>query len=140
MALNHVSIMGRLTSDIEVKSTPSGVSVTQFTLAVESDFKGADGNKQTYWIDCCAWRNTAEFLGKFMSKGRMIVVSGKLQTRTWQDKDGKNRKAVEVIADNVYFADSKQKESGNASGGFNTSSSFNTNEFEEVSEDFELPF
>ena len=134
MALNHVSIMGRIVNDIEVKSTPSGVSVTTFTLAVDSDFKGADGEKQTYWIDCVAWRQTAEFLGKYFGKGRMIAASGKLQTRTWQDKEGKNRKAVEVVADNVYFADSKQKENNGNSFG-----SFDTNGFEEISDD-DCPF
>ena len=105
--LNHITIMGRLTKDVELRRTPSGVAVASFTLAVDRDFKEKGGEKETDWIDCVAWRNTAEFMDKYFSKGRLAVVSGRLQIRSWQDKDGNKRKTAEVVAENVYFGDSK---------------------------------
>ena len=111
MALNHITLMGRLTKDVELRRTGSGVAVASFTLAVDRDF-GEKGNKETDFIDCVAWRNTAEFVNSYFSKGRMAVVSGRLQIRTWNDKDGNKRKNAEVIVDNVYFGDSKN-DSGN---------------------------
>ena len=104
--LNVVAIMGRLTADPEMKTTPNGVSVTSFTLAVDRDFK-KDGEKETDFIECVAWKNTAEFVDKFFSKGKMAVVSGRLQIRSWTDKDGNKRKTAEVVADNVYFGEAK---------------------------------
>lgn len=106
--LNSVTLMGRLTRDPELRMTQSGTPVAAFTLAVDRDFKGQDGQRETDFIDFVAWRNTAEFVSRYFSKGRMAVVNGRIQTRTWQDKDGKNRKAVEVVAENVYFGDSKK--------------------------------
>ena len=107
--LNHIVIMGRLTRDPDVRRTPSGVAVTSFTLAVDRDFGSRDGGeKATDFIDCVAWRNTADFVGKYFTKGRMAVVSGRLQLRDWTDKDGGKRRSAEVVADNVYFADSKK--------------------------------
>jgi single-strand DNA-binding protein len=107
--LNKVLIMGRLTRDPELKQTNSGVSVVSFSLAVERDFKDKQsGEKTTDFIDCVAWRGTADFVAKYFTKGRMAVVEGKIQVRDWMDKEGNKRKAVEVVADNVYFADSKK--------------------------------
>ena len=107
--LNHITIMGRLTRDPEMRSTQSGVSVASFTLAVDRDFSGRDGGeKQTDFIDCTAWRHTAEFVSKYFSKGRMAVVSGRLQIDNYTDNDGNKRKSAKVIADNIYFGDSKK--------------------------------
>ena len=105
--LNKVFIMGRLTRDPELRRTNSGTAVTSFTLAVDRDFKNADGTKETDFIDCVAWRSTAEFAAKYFTKGRMAIVEGRLQMRDWQDKDGNKRRNAEVIANNVYFGDSR---------------------------------
>jgi len=110
--LNHIVLMGRLTRDPEIRRTPNGVSVTSFTLAVDRDFGARDGEKQTDFIDIVAWRNTADFVGKYFAKGRMAVVSGRLQIRDWTDKDGGKRRSAEVVADNVYFGDSKKDREG----------------------------
>lgn len=117
--LNHIVLMGRLTADPELRRTGSGVAVASFTLAVDRDFTNKEsGTKETDFIDIVAWRSTAEFVSKYFAKGRMAVVSGRLQIRRWQDKDGNNRRSAEVVADNVYFGDSKRD---NADGGFNQS-------------------
>lgn len=109
--LNHIVIMGRLTKDPELRTTQSGVSVTSFTLAVDRDFKNKDsGEKSTDFIDVVAWRQTAEFVCKYFSKGRMAVAEGRLQIRDWKDRDGNNRRSAEIVADNVYFGDSKSRE------------------------------
>jgi len=110
--LNHITIMGRLTRDPEMRRTGSGVPVTSFTIACDRDFSGKGSEKETDFIDITAWRNTAEFVNSYFSKGRMVVVSGRLQIRSWTDKNGNSRKSAEVVADNVYFADSKKEESG----------------------------
>ena len=109
MALNHISIMGRLTADPELKTTPNGVDVTSFTIASDRDY-GTNGEKQADFFDVVAWRNTAKYITTYFTKGRMIIVAGRLQTRTWTDKDGNKRKAVEIVADNAYFGDSKKTE------------------------------
>ena len=119
--LNHITIMGRLTRDPELRRTGSGVAVASFTVAVDRDFGGRDGGeKETDFIDCVAWRQTGEFVSKYFTKGRMIVVSGRLQIRSWTDKDGNKRRTAEVVADNCYFGDSKRdSDSGSAySGGY----------------------
>lgn len=115
--LNHIVIMGRLTRDPELHTTNSGTSVANFTLAVDRDFSGKDdGKKETDFIDCVAWRHTADFVSKYFTKGRMAVVSGRLQVRKWQNNEGENRYSTEVIAENIYFGDSKKEaSSGNAS-------------------------
>lgn len=120
--LNHITIMGRFTRDPELRRTSSGVAVASFTLAVDRDFGGKDNEKETDFIDCVAWRQTGEFVSKYFTKGRMAVVSGRLQIRSWTDKDGNKRRTAEVVADNVYFADSKKEEFiGNTyGGGYNT--------------------
>ena len=110
--LNHIVIMGRLTRDPELRRTGSGTAVASFTVAVDRDFgKNENGEKETDFIDCVAWRSTAEFVSKYFTKGRMAVVSGRLQVRKWQNQEGENRYSTEVVADNVYFADSKKEES-----------------------------
>ena len=111
--LNHITIMGRLTKDPELRRTGSGVAVTSFTLAVDDDFKSKDGSKKTIFVDCVAWRNTAEFVHNYFSKGRMAVVSGRLDIREWTDKDGNKRRSAEVVADDVYFADSNKNTTQN---------------------------
>lgn len=137
--LNTISLMGRLTRDPELRRTPSGVAVTSFTLAVDRDFKGADGVKETDFIDCVAWKNTAEMVVKYMKKGRLAAVRGRLQLRDWTDKDGNKRRSAEVVADSVYFADSRP-DSGAfqpAAGGVDVSGP----DFREIDEDDgDLPF
>ena len=114
--LNHITIMGRLTRDPELRRTGSGVAVASFTVAVDRDFSGGDnGQKETDFIDCVAWRQTGEFVSKYFTKGRVIVVAGRLQIRSWTDKDGNKRRTAEVVADHCYFGDSK-REDGNQGG------------------------
>ena len=106
--LNHIVIMGRLTRDPELRRTGSGIAVANFSVAVDRDFAGKEsGEKETDFIDCVAWRQAGEFVSKYFTKGRMIVVSGRLQIRPWKDKDGNPRRTAEIVADNVYFGDSK---------------------------------
>jgi len=115
--LNHITIMGRLTRDPELRRTGSGVAVASFSVAVDRDFGGRDGGeKETDFIDCVAWRQTGEFVSKYFTKGRMIVVSGRLQIRSWTDKEGNKRRTAEVVADNCYFGDSKRSDSSGDSG------------------------
>lgn len=102
--LNHVIEQGRICNDIELRRTNSGTSVASFTIAVERDFSK---EKETDFFDVVCWKNTAEFVSKYFSKGRMIIVAGRLQTRSWTDKEGHKRKTVEIVADNCYFGDSK---------------------------------
>ena len=117
--LNHIVIMGRLTRDPELRRTGSGLPVASFSVAVDRDFgKNENGEKETDFIDCVAWRNTAEYVSKYFTKGRMIVVSGRLQIRSWTDKDGNKRRTAEVVADNCYFGDSKRDGEAPAAGGF----------------------
>ena len=119
--LNHITIMGRLTRDPELRRTGSGIAVASFTVAVDRDFGGRDGGeRETDFIDCVAWRQTGEFVSKYFTKGSMIVVSGRLQIRNWNDKDGNKRRSAEVVADNVYFGESKRSSEGNSSYGGNT--------------------
>ena len=118
--LNHITIMGRLTRDPELRRTGSGIAVASFTVAVDRDFGGRDGGeRETDFIDCVAWRQTGEFVSKYFTKGSMIVVSGRLQIRNWNDKDGNKRRSAEVVADNCYFGESKRSSEGNSSYGGN---------------------
>ena len=114
--LNKIILMGRLTRDPELRRTGSGTAVTSFSLAVDRDFKSQSGEKETDFIDVVAWRSTAEFVSKYFTKGRMAVVEGRLQIRDWTDKDGGKRRSAEVVADNVYFGESKRDSM--ASSGF----------------------
>ena len=112
--LNHITIMGRMTRDPEMRRTGSGVAVTSFCLAVDRDFAPKDGGeRETDFIDCNAWRSTAEFVSKHFQKGSMAIVTGRLQIRNYTDKDGNKRRAAEVVAENVYFGDSKKSSEGN---------------------------
>ena len=118
--LNHITLMGRIVRDIELRRTNSGKAVASFTVAVDRDFSQGD-QKETDFIDCVAWRQTGEFVSKYFTKGRMIVVSGRLQIRNWTDKEGNKRRSAEVVADNCYFGDSKREsDGGSASYGGNT--------------------
>ena len=127
--LNHIVIMGRLTRDPELRRTGTGVAVASFTVAVDRDFgKNENGEKETDFIDCVAWRQTGEFVSKYFTKGRMAVVSGRLQIRSWTDKDGNKRRTAEVVADNVYFGDSKKsRDDGEGSyGNYSRQDSYRT--------------
>lgn len=115
--LNSVCLMGRLTRDPELRRTSSGVAVASFSVAVERDLKPKEGERETDFFDVVAWRGTAEMISKYFGKGRMIVVVGRLQARTWTDKENNKRKAVEVIAESVYFGDSKKEEHNTNGGG-----------------------
>ena len=118
--LNRIIVMGRMTRDPELRRTNSGTAVASFSLAVDRDFKSQSGEKETDFVDIVAWRSTADFVSKFFTKGRMAVVEGRLQIRDWKDKDGNNRRSAEVVAEHVYFGDSKRSESDtpSASGDF----------------------
>ena len=116
--LNKIILMGRLTRDPELRRTGSGTAVTSFSLAVDRDFKSQSGEKETDFIDIVAWRSTAEFVSKYFTKGRMAVVEGRLQMRDWTDKDGNKRRSAEVVADNVYFGDSKRD--AESAGGYSS--------------------
>ncbi len=124
--LNHIVLMGRLTRDPELRRTGTGIAVASFSIAVDRDFGSKEtGEKETDFIDIVAWRNTAEFVSKYFTKGRMAVVSGRLQIRNWNDKDGNKRRSAEVVADNVSFGDSKRdSESG---GSYASGSSYGGN-------------
>ena len=150
--LNRIALMGRLTQNPELRHTQSGTAVASFTLAVDRDFKDKQsGEKATDFIPVVAWRQTGEFVSRYFTKGRMAVVEGRLQMRDWTDKDGNKRRAAEVVADNVYFGDSKRDaESGSyssgytgsygaATGGYNSAPARQDN-FSELSDDGELPF
>ena len=150
--LNHIVIMGRLTRDPELRYTQSQIPVASFTVAVDRDFGGRDGgDKQTDFIDCVAWRQTAEFVSKYFAKGSMAVVSGRLQIRDWTDREGGKRRSAEVVVDNIYFGDSKRRDgdSGDYRGNsYNSSNSgsystpaVSRGGFEELGDDDgELPF
>ena len=142
--LNHITIMGRLTRDPELRRTGSGVAVTSFTVAVDRDFGGnEDGKKETDFIDCVAWRQAGEFVSKYFAKGNMAVVSGRLQIRSWTDKEGNKRRVAEVVADNVYFGESKKNDSNGYAGGYNAPGydSQQTGNFDTIEdEDAQLPF
>ncbi len=158
--LNHIVLMGRLVRDPELRYTQSQVPVASFRIAVDRDFGGRDGSeRQADFIDCVAWRSTAEFVSKYFQKGRMIAVSGRLQMRDWTDRDNNKRTSAEVVCDNVYFGDSKRD--GESAGGYGQQNSYSSNSgsfggfdnrqaapapqvssspFEELEDDGDLPF
>lgn len=153
--LNKIFIMGRLTRDPELRRTQSGTAVTSFSLAVDRDFKSQSGEKETDFIDVVAWRATAEFVAKYFAKGRMAVVEGRLQMRDWTDRDGNKRRSAEVVADNIYFGDSRRDgaDRGEGFGGGYSAPAYGapsggysapvggTSDFAEIDEeDGELPF
>ena len=148
--LNVVALLGRLTADPELRQTPQGVSVTTFTLAVNRSYVKQGEQRQADFIDVVAWRGTAEFICKYFKKGQMMAVNGSIQTRSYQDKSGNNRKAFEILADNVYFADSKGT-SGAPSGDYTSRDAFtqpdpvsysagDENDFAVIDDDEDLPF
>lgn len=140
--LNRVEIMGRLTSDPELRATTSGTFVTSFSIATESDYKNPQGEKTTDFFDVIAWRNTAEFISKHFNKGRMIVVAGRLKTETWADTStGKKRKSTKIVAESVYFGDSK-RDDGSAPGATYSPASSVPQGFTDITgvEDDDLPF
>ena len=119
--LNHIVIMGRLTRDPELRRTGSGIAVASFSVAVERDIANKEsGERETDFIDCTAWRSTGEFVSKYFQKGSMIVVSGRLQVRSWTDKEGNKRRNAEIVADNVYFGSSRRDDA--SSGSYNNNS------------------
>lgn len=141
--LNKIFIMGRLTRDPELRRTQNGTAVAGFALAVDRDYKNADGTKETDFIEVVAWRSSAEFVSKYFAKGRMAVVEGRLQIRDWTDKDGNKRRNAEVVADNVYFGDSKKE--GDSSGGYKAAGKAvdvepDTGDFAEVEDEEDWPF
>lgn len=150
--LNKIFLMGRMTRDPELRHTASGAAVASFTLAVDRDFKNQDGEKEADFINCVAWKGTAEMLARYFTKGRMAIVEGRLQSRKYTDKDGNNRTAYEVVASCVYFADSKRDEdsAGRYSGdrysnpaqtpGYGASSSDSSAAYQDAEDDGELPF
>lgn len=137
--LNVICLMGRICGDPELRTTNSGVSVTSFTLAVERSYVKQGEQRQTDFIDVVAWRNTADFVCKYFRKGQLIAVQGSLQTRTYTDRDGHNRKAVEVLAENVHFAEGKKKEEASAEP-YGTAPGFGPEYTETPALDGDLPF
>lgn len=126
--LNHITIMGRLTRDPELRYTQSQTPVASFTLAVDRDYGSRDGGeKQTDFIDCVAWRSTAEFVSKYFQKGSMAVVSGRLQIRDWTDREGGKRRSAEVVVDNIYFGESRRRDSSEGSS-YDSRSSYSSYE------------
>lgn len=134
MSLNHIIIMGRLTKDVEIRYTQSQTPVASFTLACDRDYQQGGSERQTDFIDCVAWRQTAEFVSKYFAKGSMAIVSGRLQIRDWTDREGNKRKSAEIVADNIYFGESKRREDA-------PTADVSTTSFQELSnDDGELPF
>lgn len=148
--LNYIVIMGRLTRDPELRRTGTGIAVTSFSVAVDRDYAPKDGSeRETDFIDCVAWRSTGEFVSKYFSKGSMAVVSGRLQIRSWTDKDGNKRRSAEIVADNVYFGESKRSEQRSSGydapthsyGGYSTPSAATAADFPLLDgDDEQLPF
>ena len=147
--LNRIVIMGRLTRDPELRRTQNGTAVTSFSVAVDRDFKSRESGEQNAdFVNIVSWRNTAEFVSRYFTKGRMAVVTGRLQIRNWTDKEGNKRRSAEVVADNVYFGDSKRD--GQQSGGDYAPPAYGSpadsytapasGGFAEIEEDGELPF
>ena len=150
--LNNVTLMGRLTADPELKHTQSGIAVTRFTLAVDRNYSKSGTERQTDFIDIVAWRFTAEFVSKYFHKGQLVAVQGSIQTGSYQDRDVNKRRSFEVVADSVYFAESKRDNYTNADQ-LSTHNSYSDNsepapsytngdtgDFEEVPMDDDLPF
>ena len=148
--MNQIVIMGRMTRDPELRHTPNGVPVASFSLAVDRGYTSKDsGERQTDFIDVVAWRNSAEFVAKYFTKGQMAAVAGRLQIRDWTDKDGNKRRSAEVVADNIYFTESKKSREASYGQAADTKESFGgdytsqvvSSDFAELDmDDGELPF
>ena len=138
--MNKVVLVGRLTKDVELRTTPQGVSVCSFSIAVNRRFKNANGEYEADFINCVAWRQTAEFLSKYFSKGRMVGISGSIQTRSWE-KDGERRYATEVLAEEAYFVESKSGEGAPSRQSDDTDAGFSVDSgFMPIPADDDLPF
>ena len=138
--LNHIVIMGRLTRDPELRYTQSQTPVASFTLAVDRDFGGRDGGeRQTDFIDCVAWRQTADFVSKYFNKGSMAVVSGRLQIRDWTANDGSKRRSAEVVVDNMYFGESKRRDGGDSRDSYNDNGYNNRSNYNRPSTGYDAP-
>src|SRR5574344_966478 len=131
MSLNHIIIMGRLTKDPEIRYTQSQTPVASFTLACDRDYQQGGSERQTDFVSCIAWRQTAEFVSKYFTKGSMAVVSGRLQMRDWTDREGNKRRSAEIVADNIYFGESKRREDA-------PTADVSTTSFQELSGDDEI--
>lgn len=142
MALNRIDLMGRLVRDVELRQTNNGKPVASFTIAVDRDRKNQNGEKETDFFDIVAWNSTAEFASKYFVKGRMAIVSGRLQNREWTDKDGNKRRTAEIVADNLYFGDSKpnSESSGFATQEYSAPAQAAPGNFAVVDDNSELPF
>ena len=138
--LNVVALMGRLTADPELRTTPAGVSVTSFTIAVDRSFVKQGEERQADFINCAAWRGTADFVAKYFQKGSLIAVDGKIQTRRYQDKDGHNRTAFEVVVDNAHFAGSKEKAEKPAQPAYSAPEQPAYDDFATIDDAEDLPF
>jgi len=148
--MNQIALMGRLTRDPELRETPNGIPVARFSLAVDRGFTPKDGGeRQTDFIDIVAWRGLAQFVSKYFVKGQMAAVTGKLQIRDWTDKENNKRKSAEVVAENVYFTESKKSRDGGGSGPANSKDDFgsgamtpvDSSDFTEIDmDDEDLPF
>lgn len=134
--LNRITIMGRFTGDPVLRYTQSQTPVASFSLAVERDIAGQDGERAVDFINCVSWRNAAEFVTKYFKKGSMAVVSGRLQIRNWKDKDGNNRQSAEVITDNIYFGEGKKKDDEPQE----TTEVYQERTFMELQDDGDIPF
>ena len=132
--LNTITICGRIVNELDLKMTASGKEALSFTVACERDFKNGNGEKETDFIDVVTYGNTAKFVNQYFGKGRMAIIDGRLQTRNWEDKNGNKRKSVEIVANNVYFADSKTTEAKH----YYTDTK--ENEYETIPDDGDLPF
>ncbi len=147
--LNQVALMGRLTADPELRHTPSNISVTTFTIAVNRSYVKQGAERKTDFIDIVAWRSTAEFICRYFRKGQMMALDGSIQTRTYTDKEGRNRKAFEILANNVYFTESRSSSQGSsyeraaepaAAEPAASYSSGDADDFAVISDDDDLPF
>lgn len=150
--LNVAVLMGRLVADPELRHTPNDVSVTSFTIAVDRSYVKSGADRQADFVDIVAWRSTADFVCKYFHKGQLVAVQGSIQTRTYTDKDGNKRKAFEVVADNVHFAESKRDSAGTQGSNYHSKTdtapeqpapayaSGDTGDFEEIPSDDDLPF
>lgn len=132
--LNHITLTGRLCADPVLRRTQNGTAVASFTLACERDFKNESGDREVDFIDCVAWRKTAELVSGYFTKGRMAIASGRMQIRGWTDKDGNRRKSAEILVDNIYFGDSRPRAEGAAT------EATGAEPYSEIAEDDELPF
>lgn len=146
MAINTATILGRITAPLEIKQTQSGTPVLQFTVAVDRDYTDQNGERQADFISCVAWRQTAEFIGRYFGKGRMIALTGRLQSRTYDDRNGTKHYVTELIVNQASFTGEPKQDGGynqsnqQQDSGYNTQPDENLDDFEDVISDGEVPF